>query len=90
MGFVFDEDPSIEWVLGTITQIESPQAGIESEGTDRERHRSGVFTQHWAFLGTWCFSTIRRGIGRQRRLAYQRWFCADRRPDVDYWCGHTR
>ncbi|MEE2787662.1 MAG: hypothetical protein VX589_10010 [Myxococcota bacterium] len=26
MGFIFDEDPTIEWVLGTITQVESPQA----------------------------------------------------------------
>jgi hypothetical protein len=26
ISFVFDDDPTIEWILGTITQVESPQA----------------------------------------------------------------
>jgi hypothetical protein len=26
LGFVLDDDPTIEWIIGTITQIESPQA----------------------------------------------------------------
>ena len=26
ISFVFDDDPTIEWILGTITQVENPQA----------------------------------------------------------------
>ena len=26
VSFVFDDDPSIEWIFGTITQVENPQA----------------------------------------------------------------